>query len=228
MDKIALAREQAINSEEEETQKVLYQILTHLRNVKRHKEDIADIEKHKVHEDIMKGRLHALFKKKQEEIKVLHTFYQLSKIQKYNIGLKKIQKEVSDGRQTDDQIRIKGLILVDELKRDLLDVWCDQHFDLIYTPQVTERVREHRAKMLERLLNKEEQQILLNNRSRSDDPKFRLPSKDAAVAAAGQAKSGSEASNAQAEVGTRNDKNSRPTTTSALNNLIELPSSGNI
>lgn len=111
---------------------MLFDILGNVRKIKKHKAEIAKFALVKGGHEERHQEVREKFKVKQEEVKILNIYYQLSKIRKYNDELKKVELEGSDV----DVVRVKGLALVDELKRDLIEVRCHGYFDIIYSSKL--------------------------------------------------------------------------------------------
>ena len=130
MEKMAEEKEEELKVEEEEAQQVLYNILNHMRKMKKFKSNLKNLEKQKL--QIMDEQKLVLkkFENKQEEIKMLNTFWQLSMMMKYNdeIDLVAKSEELSV-----DKVRMRGLKCVDALKKNILEVKSEGKFDLVQT-----------------------------------------------------------------------------------------------
>ena len=63
---------------------------------------------------------------------MLKVFWQLNSILKYNKEIEVVANELDDDL-TVDQLRLRGLKVVDSLKKNMLDIKSEERFDIVQT-----------------------------------------------------------------------------------------------
>lgn len=100
----------------------LYKLMNHLIEIKKLISEREDLRVTREYNVKREEETMAIFKKRQQQIKLLTAMAMLKKIQKYSQNLSVIMSDRAAGKDNDDVTRLKGLQQVEFLRQSLIQV----------------------------------------------------------------------------------------------------------
>jgi hypothetical protein len=120
MDLLLQEKKVAMSNCEEDTKKYLLKILGHIREVKQFRMIVKEFERRRSEFENNEKDIFKAFRRRNEEISVIMDISLLNKIKKYSNELNKVYSQCPI--ISDDEMRVKGLELIYDLKMDILKV----------------------------------------------------------------------------------------------------------
>jgi hypothetical protein len=133
MDLVLQEKKIIAGNHEEDTKKILFKMLRHLREIKSLKKKLDNIGQQKQANDEKLLQLISIFRGRQQEIEVLNGMLQLVQMRRYSNDIDQIDPELN----SNDEIMLQGYELIKQLKKQVQKVKQIPNFEKQAGPQET-------------------------------------------------------------------------------------------